>query len=397
MSYIIFENPGTFDLRLIKTFGVNVKPNSKSAIGYFGTGLKYAAAIVLRNGGEFIIQDGEGSEYHLEARIDSVRGKEFLFVYMGDHQLPFTTELGKNWMPWHAYRELYSNAIDEHGHRYESEDIPEPKKDVVRFIIKSEPMLEVFFKHGNYFLDTHNMRMLGSNEHVSVYWGSTKGFYLKSIRVYDEQLPFAYTYNAIQGISLSEDRIAHYEYERKWLIRAFWCECQNKKLLREFALTPHNFYIEGKIDFTTEVLSNEFYEVLEELLENNYDKIMPTLRKNALNRRADNAKFHPIELTSVQGKMLNRSIEFLKTNGYPVDDYPIIATNLGESVMGLADDQKIYVSRIAFDKGMKQVVATLLEEFIHLHHNVPDCSRQMQDVLFDKIVNMMEEKQGEPI
>lgn len=405
MSYIVFENPGTFDLRLIKTFGVNVKPGVKSPIGYFGTGLKYAAAIVLRNGGEFYIQDGYGEEYRLQINKEEIRGKEFPLVHMyrrnngwsHAHDLPFTTELGKNWMPWHAYRELYSNALDESGKHYEAVKMPDVQRNVVRFIVRCDAITKVAHNHHEYFLDTASRRMLGSNEEVEVYQGATKKYYYNKIHVYEEQMEHRYTYNAIKNITLTEDRTSALGYERQWMLRRFWSECQNKTLLREFAITHHQFYTEGKLDFSEETLSPEFYSVLDDLLDTQFDKIMPTLRKNALARRAESVKYTPIILTPVQTKMLDRSIAFLKKNGYPVDDYSIVPVNLGETLMGMAEDQKIYVSRIAFDKGMKQVVATLLEEYIHLHHAVSDCTRGMQDVLFDKIVNMMEEKLGEPI
>lgn len=52
---VIFENPGEIDPRMISTFGVNVKEND-SAIGFFGTGLKYAIAILLRNHHRISIQ-----------------------------------------------------------------------------------------------------------------------------------------------------------------------------------------------------------------------------------------------------------------------------------------------------------------------------------------------------
>lgn len=46
---IIFRNAGTIDPKSITTFGVSSKENP-GAIGFFGTGLKYALAILLRHG-----------------------------------------------------------------------------------------------------------------------------------------------------------------------------------------------------------------------------------------------------------------------------------------------------------------------------------------------------------
>jgi len=47
MKTIIFKNNGIIDLDFIRSFGVSVKEND-NPIGFFGTGLKYAIAILLR-------------------------------------------------------------------------------------------------------------------------------------------------------------------------------------------------------------------------------------------------------------------------------------------------------------------------------------------------------------
>lgn len=61
-TQVIFRNKGIIDPRSITTFGVSSK-DSESAIGYFGTGLKYAIAILLREG----------------CKIDIYTGGDFLF------------------------------------------------------------------------------------------------------------------------------------------------------------------------------------------------------------------------------------------------------------------------------------------------------------------------------
>ena len=61
---IYFTNPGEIDIRAVTTMGVNVKEGS-SSIGYFGTGLKYAIATLLREGQEIIIHSGLTTYYFL--------------------------------------------------------------------------------------------------------------------------------------------------------------------------------------------------------------------------------------------------------------------------------------------------------------------------------------------
>lgn len=110
---IYFANKGTIDLDTIRTMGVSVKVND-NPIGYFGTGIKYAIATLLRTGHTVsLFTNGETVQFRL--REKEIRGKKFELVFMDDEQLAFTSELGKNWEVWQAYRELASNTMDEGG------------------------------------------------------------------------------------------------------------------------------------------------------------------------------------------------------------------------------------------------------------------------------------------
>lgn len=115
---LTFWNPTTLDLRLITTFGASVKTDDAS-IGYFGTGLKYAIAGVLRMGGNISLTTPEGT-FQFSEKSETIRGKTIPCVYMEaeDRTLTpcgFTTELGRNWTPWMIYREFWANMRDEHG------------------------------------------------------------------------------------------------------------------------------------------------------------------------------------------------------------------------------------------------------------------------------------------
>src|SRR3954471_10625130 len=45
---VVFETKGKLDLRSLTVFGLNAKPTTTSPIGFFGTGLKYAVAVLSR-------------------------------------------------------------------------------------------------------------------------------------------------------------------------------------------------------------------------------------------------------------------------------------------------------------------------------------------------------------
>jgi len=126
---IVFKNSGNIDIKSITTFGVSSKEND-SAIGYFGTGLKYAIAILLREGCEITIHTG-GKKYEFGTQRQTVRVDEFTFVTMNGEALAFTTELGKNWQLWQAFRELYCNCTDEGGTIYQSDTFDASESDTV--------------------------------------------------------------------------------------------------------------------------------------------------------------------------------------------------------------------------------------------------------------------------
>ena len=134
MTYIIFENPGTLDLRALTVMGLNAKENA-NPIGYFGTGFKYGIAIALRNGCSVLIQNGTGPDQLVTRVEQEFRGKKYMSLWLEDRELPFTTELGKNWYLWQAYREFKSNCDDEGGKIWLDTTIPMRENNKTRVIV----------------------------------------------------------------------------------------------------------------------------------------------------------------------------------------------------------------------------------------------------------------------
>ena len=93
--YLLFINPGTLEMNLVKLLGVSVK-ESDDFIGFFGTGLKYAMATALRLGGSMTIYTN-GERFEVRGRKLTLRDNEFTQVMLNDEPLGFTTELGKQW------------------------------------------------------------------------------------------------------------------------------------------------------------------------------------------------------------------------------------------------------------------------------------------------------------
>jgi hypothetical protein len=80
--YLVFPNPGTLEMGLVKMMGVSVE-ESDDPVGFFGTGLGYASATALRLGGEMTILAG-GQRYDVRGREMTPRDKEFTQVVLND-------------------------------------------------------------------------------------------------------------------------------------------------------------------------------------------------------------------------------------------------------------------------------------------------------------------------
>lgn len=207
---IVFENEGEIDPRLITLIGVNVK-DSPNAIGYFGTGLKYAIACLVRWSDEIRIQSGE-AEFCFDKEDTSIRGQEFSILRMRskfDHlQLGFTTQLGKNWEPWMIYRELWCNTHDERGPSvYEIDEMPSPKQGKTRVIVSGERILKAHQTRDDFIL-SRNRAPLHVVKGLEIYAGEGKCIFYRGIAVQWPSKPSQYTYNITEHLWLTEDRTA---------------------------------------------------------------------------------------------------------------------------------------------------------------------------------------------
>ena len=241
-----FITPGELPLSAFNRFGVNHKPNSDNPIGYFGTGIKYGVAIVLRCGGRVHLRTDKG-HYEFYAKEEDFRGKSFDGVRMRrrNHllskwaydKLPFTTELGKNWQLWQAYREMVSNTFDEGGYvtgdivGHMGEDptqgrwIPGTSVITVEMpnslfdVYREEEQLKVHLPRDADMVELP----IFENVHLEVFDTPSTCLYYKGIRVYDFPVGVEaqLTYNLKEGVVLSEDRSVRNQYQvLDWIVQA---------------------------------------------------------------------------------------------------------------------------------------------------------------------------------
>lgn len=228
MQKIVFETDYSMPIESITTFGVNSKPNSESPIGFFGTGLKYAIAVIMRLGGGLrMILDGE--EYNFTKEIGNFRGKDFEFIFMNDMKLPFTTELGKNWEPWMVIRELQSNTQDEGGVSYLAGEKNVPSGKTI--IEVDNPIL--LESYNNDVIFRPESKLICQIGPVYIYEGPSDYIFYKGLRITDLQKPSKFTYDFQLGIFLTEDRTSKYPYaDINTIMNCIAC-ADNEELIKE--------------------------------------------------------------------------------------------------------------------------------------------------------------------
>ena len=217
MNTVYFDTPGLLDMRAVTTFGLSVKEN-ENPIGYFGTGLKYAIAILMRNGADFTISNSSGDTYKFSVRTQEFRNVEFNAIYMNsninimnDREMPFTTELGKNWKMWMTFRELYCNTKDENGvcHVIEdSENVRFTWPNWTRITVYDKDFYEAYSNRHEYFIEDLKPAHVGTG--MEIFERPSAHMFYKRIRIGDLQRSTIMTYNHIRFLDLTEDRtVAH--------------------------------------------------------------------------------------------------------------------------------------------------------------------------------------------
>lgn len=399
---IVFQNPGEIDVRSISTFGVSVKAGD-NPIGFFGTGLKYAIAVLLRTGHEVTIFSGlRRIDFGLLA--EDVRGQEFQFVTMAvDGAAPspigFTTQLGKQWELWMAYRELACNCQDEQGTiRHTTADVQSPEDGQTTIVVRGDAFESVYQDRHLYILDDQPQI---TSDMLEVRTRQGHALFYRGVQVMQLNKPGLYTYNLLAKLELTEDRTVKSSWEVSHRLATNILKSKDKRFLFD-VLTADDHHFESGLDFHGWGVppSDEFIETVGSIAQDRRLKVNETAMK--VWKDVTRSVYTPaeVELTTVQRKALEKALDFCAGIGFPIrGSYPIkVVESLGEGGLGLAEENTIFIAERVFHLGgTKQLASTLIEEYVHLRHGYKDMTRDLQSFLFDKVVSLGEELQGEPL
>lgn len=386
---VSFQTPGLIDPRCISTIGVSVK-ETENPIGFFGTGMKYAIAIILRNEGEITIWRGLQPIRFTTKEIE-VRGKPCKVVCMDGQELGFTVELGKHWKMWQAFRELYCNTLDEKGET--ASGAVEPKEGNTTIHVMLREFAECYADIEDYFLLT---QPIYEGNSASFHPGPTNAVFYRTVRVGERltEKPLMFAPNLKGRVDLTEDRTIRDTWLAHWHIARAVLECNDKRFIERW-LTVGDQYGEHTfdVDFPSITPTPEFLEVAFDLSKDMSRPVNITVPK-VLGRHRAPPKPVEAQLLPTERAKLEEAVAFCKALAYTVDDFPIVVVEaLGKGVLGVAqmESRRILLARRAIQMGDLTLAATLIEEWAHIKFGFDDCSREMQNWLFEQITRLCEE------
>jgi len=405
-----FINPGHLDPRAFQVFGLSVKSGSTTPIGQFGTGLKYAIAVCLRHGCsiEIALHSAPGQpsdsvrKFSFAARKSQFRGEATTEIVcheegQGEFLLPFTIDLGKHWQLWQAFRELESNVRDEGGFSGVGLDCNSVKPHTI-ITIRGPEFAQVYTNRDLYFLPPNYYAEASRAPEGFFQPRKTKNLFYKGVRVYESDDDFLFLYDIQTPLPLTEDRTVSSIWALRSNLRNFWLTSTDEAAIFKVITAPKDTE-ECHIEFDCGLVSPgiAFKNAVHRAIKERPIALNASARRAVQADTLDSRFVKPFELDTLQQARLDRCISHLKRLGYPVDTYPIRLVDIDSELAGMAKDDTIILTRLAFANSTQYLASTILEEFFHLKHGYADHTCAFQDFLHDEIVRMGERVLGEPL
>lgn len=423
MYYLMIESTGEVDPRGFELLGGSTKRDDSSKIGFFGTGCKYATAVLLRKRLPLVVTSGM-KKITFKTMEEDLRGAKFQRILLDidgvSMSTSFTTDLGPKWELWMAMREFISNALDEGGYSMHITSHIDPKPGVSRVFIGVTPEAEGEITAIVDSLDTYFLSRNLTNTAKKLVHEPVGYFYKRGIRV--KKLNNSLFSYDVPEVQINEEREAD----------DYWCRNAVPDVLgacsaaevRWWAKAVNNAYYEGKTCWEMEVnfaysvaqykvkweealrgttmITKDIYLLMGGEVPKNSIMVTPSLFKALLDCKADiktpasilttgDADYLEVELQADWKKLLQSTIKPLMKAGMDLNRYTIkVFRHADTSYLGGADvkTDTILLSESLFKNYLDHpslLSVTLIEEWAHLRSGHKDFTRGFQDFLVTEI------------
>ena len=430
-KYMKISNSIEVEPNAFKLLGACTKREDNSKIGYFGSGLKYAMAVFMRDGINLRVFAGD-KEVVLGTVTETFRDQTFNVITVDGEKTSLTTGMGVDWKIWQAIREIYCNALDEEDCLLQlGSETPHGEAGKTAFyleVVDESPIAEVIEMWDKFF--SSNLTPLVTQGENKVFEKMDPDFtlYRRGIRCYESSYKSLYNYD-IYDISINESRLVNYGWQVGERIANLLAMSATSdmiiSLIDLFNQTPD--YIDKHIEancpwtFGQGVFNTNWRNAVEGKVcipyeqagyvkrKPNIDYIVLPLRLikelklqfgevvvNALAARITGSNWVQIEPDQRTAFLLTECKKFFNDVNLPVKHDIIVAKFEDKQVLGLAStkNQYIVLSERCMDMGRKTIVCTILEEWSHLESGMSDETRGFQDFLIGQIITNLENQHG---
>lgn len=427
-KFIKIESKGIIDTQAFSLLGASSKREDKTKIGFFGSGLKYSIAYMLRSNIAFRAF-ADYKEIKFTTMPIPFRDKSFDVILIDGKETSMTTEMGMDWESWFSIREIYCNALDE-GESHitivkESECLPIEDKTVF-YIQATKEFQDIVDNWDLYFSENRQDLLYSDTEMNQLYTGGDKLIvYRKGIRcLYSKEEKTIFNYD-LSWVQINESRTIKNEWDFKYNLKGFLQKITNPKIIAHILNTINGRWEKAlNWDIAAHLYSEAWLKVIgmktlvpfensgfwqdtiKEIGANEFI-ILPTNMVTGLKDRFTDA-IHVIgdvdgvkgdggfkavlKLDKKQEYLLSESNKFLEEAGYEIK-YPIkVVDFIAKDKLGQAKDGTILLSSKLFDKGRKDIVECIIEEQEHLVTGYNDESRAFQTHFIRKYVSELESK-----
>src|SRR5690242_3129843 len=262
-KYILIQNDGEIEGNSFELIGASTKRSDNTKIGFFGSGLKYSIAYMMRNNISFKIFSGM-HEITFTTVPAQIKGQQFERICINGMPTSFTVSMGPTWKEdWFVLREIYCNALDEGTCTMVNEtEIVQPAEGKTRMFIERTPALEAVCNDWDSYFSEDREPIFVADSVYTCYLGhedgandthqqvkvfnKTKGvIFRRGVRVYKRD-SHMYDYG-FENVNINEDRTAKHPDGVGYAVRNMFALFSNdayiKSILRYGSdeVTPYEY------------------------------------------------------------------------------------------------------------------------------------------------------------
>ncbi len=425
MQYLKISNRTEIETNAFMLLGACTKRDDSSKIGYFGSGLKYALAVLLREGIAFKVFSGK-KEIELTVETEMLRDQSFDVISICGKKTSLTTSMGVDWKPWQAVREIFCNALDEVSPSREVVDSIEPAEGTTAFYIPTdvEEVQYIIDNWAKYF--AHDREVLaGTCCKIYSSYSDTVNIYRKGVRCWDVTYGSLYDYD-FDKLEINESRTVKYSSEVWRGIARLWGKYATPRMINAFLEAVKQqtgvgrSYVELLVYWNQTVFSDVWREYFKgkvlvpycfaggftELLNKPGSVIVPAVLLCALKKQFGDdivtateeldeyANFCAVTPDKRQAYLLKECLQFFEEVKLVIPYTIKVGVFKSKTTLGAVSGKSIILSTQVFVHGKKVIAATILEECAHLDSAQSDDTRGFQDYLVNQIITLLENQYG---